>query len=102
MWQLIGMSDRRVHAGTGRAKQQQVGGWQTDMLSHLGALLQGHDSLNQYPSEIYIILTSKRVFKKLKLFIFSEVDDQEGFFLLLHVPKSSIYSTPAAALQPHG
>lgn len=32
------------------------------------------------PSEIYIILTSKRVFKKLKLFIFSEVDDQEGFF----------------------
>lgn len=50
------------------------------MLSHLGARLQGHDKLNQYPSEIYIIMTSKRVFKKLKLFIFSEEDDQEGFF----------------------
>lgn len=79
MWRLIGMSDRRVHAVTGRAREWQVGGWQTDMLSHLGARLQGHDKLNQYPSEIYLIMTSKRVFKKLKLFIFSEEDDQEGF-----------------------
>lgn len=56
-----------------------MGGWQTDTLSHLGALLQGYDKLNQYPNEIYIILTSKRVFKKLKLFIFSEADDQDVF-----------------------
>lgn len=86
---------------TGRTKEWQVRGWQTDMFSHLGALLQEHDNLYQYPSEIYIILTSKRVFKKLKLFIFSEADDQEGF-LLLHVPKSPIYSTLSAAFQLHG
>lgn len=56
------MRDRSVHAVTGRAEERQVGGWQTDPLSHLGALLQGHDKLNQHPSEIYIILTRKRVF----------------------------------------
>lgn len=75
MWRLIGMSDRSIHTIPGRAREWQVGEWQADILSHLGALLQGHDKLNQYPSEIYIILTSKRVLKKLKLFIFSEADD---------------------------
>lgn len=80
MWRLIGTSDRTVHAVTGRAKEWQVGGWETDTLSHLGALLQGHDKLNQYASDVYIILTTKSVFKKLKLFIFSEADDQEDFF----------------------
>lgn len=92
MWRLIGMSDRRVHTIPGRAREWQVGGWQTDILSYLEALLQGHDKLSLYPSEIYIILTSKGVIKKLKLFIFSEADDQVFWFifLLLHVPKSPI------------
>lgn len=47
IWRLIGMSDRRVHALPGRARQWQVGRWQTEILSQLGALLQGHDKLNQ-------------------------------------------------------
>lgn len=86
------MNDRKVHTIPGRAREWQVGGWQTGILSYLGALLQGHDKLSLYPSEIYIILTSKGVIKKLKLFIFSEADDQVFWFifLLLHVPKSPI------------
>lgn len=35
------MRDSSVHAVTGRAEERQVGGWQTDPLSHLGALLRG-------------------------------------------------------------
>lgn len=79
-----------------------MGGWQTAMFSHLGTLLRGHDKHNQYLSEVYIILTSKRVVFLfvfsflLKLFIFGEAYDQEDFCFVLFfyccVSVSSIYS----------